>query len=74
MALKVFTKSGETYTAPVVDQAGPFVQMKFWDGEVRIPAGEVAKMQTVGMSGMTGFQAWLVVFLVSLIFWISILV
>lgn len=74
MAFKVSTKGGDTYKATHVEHLGAFVQMKFWDGEIRIPGGEVTKIETVGRSGTTEFQALLVVFLVSFIIGLIIFV
>ena len=67
MAYKISTKGGETYKASGVDQVGPFVKMTFWDGELRIPGGEVTKIESVGLTGVTEFQALLIVFLIALI-------
>jgi hypothetical protein len=74
MAFKVSTKGGDTYKASEVEHAGPFVQMKCWNGEIRIPTGEVAKIQTTGMREVSGVQAWLIVFLIALIFWLMLLI
>ena len=41
MRYTVKTKSGKIYKAKSVDVAFGFVTMKFWYGELRLPAGEI---------------------------------
>lgn len=41
MRYTVKTKSGKVYKAKSVEVAFGFVTMKFWYGELRLPAGEI---------------------------------
>lgn len=45
MRYKVETKSGKIYKAKNVEVAFGFVTMKFWHGELRLPAGEISSVR-----------------------------
>lgn len=45
MKYKVTIKSGKIYRAKQVDIASGFVTMKFWHGELRLPAGEILSVR-----------------------------
>ena len=45
MKYTVKTKSGKIYKAKSVDVAFGFVTMKFWYGELRLPAGEILSVR-----------------------------
>lgn len=41
MRYKIETKSGKIYKAQDVELAFGFLTMKFWNGELRLPSGEI---------------------------------
>lgn len=45
MRYRVETKSGKIYKAQDVELAFGFLTMKFWNGEVRLPAGEILSIK-----------------------------
>jgi len=42
---RVETKSGKIYKAAAVEIAMGFITMKFWHGEIRLPAGEILSVK-----------------------------
>lgn len=49
MGYKVSTKSGRTYRASKIEHKPGFLEMHCWDGEHRIPAGEVTYIKSTGI-------------------------
>lgn len=45
MRYRVQTKGGKVYKAKDVEVAFGFITMKFWHGELRLPAGEITSIK-----------------------------
>lgn len=46
MGYKVSTKSGKTYRASKVEHKPGFLEIHCWDGEHRLPAGEITYIKS----------------------------
>ena len=62
MSYKVSTKSGRIYRASTVDHLPGFLKMQCWDGEHRVPAGEITYIKS------TEVDSWLNVILPACLF------
>lgn len=54
MRYKVATKNGKVYKARDVELAFGFLTMKFWHGELRLPAGEILSIQRTYFTTVKG--------------------
>lgn len=73
MKYKVTFKDGRVYRASKVEVVMGFIIMQLWDGELRLPSGEVAEISKPNEELWVGFfksvaLLFLVVFLVGLVF------
>ncbi|PWQ94693.1 hypothetical protein [Leucothrix arctica] len=74
MGYKVSTKSGRTYRASKIEHKPGFLEMHCWDGEHRIPAGEVTYIKSTGFgqSAKSVFPGFLMFFILFVIFFLVI--
>ena len=73
MKYRVTLKDGRVYRASKVEVAMGFIIMELWDGELRLPSGEVLEIRQPNKELWEGFAKallimFLVVFLMGLVF------
>lgn len=68
MSYKITTKSGRIYKASKVEHKPGFLEMHCWDGEHRIPAGEVTYIKTTEIDEIS--EIILPIFLFSFVFFL----
>ncbi|PID47222.1 MAG: hypothetical protein CSB47_00870 [Proteobacteria bacterium] len=72
VSYKVSTKSGRTYHASKIDHKAGFLEMHCWDGEHRVPAGEITYIKSTEVDEL--IEIVLPVFVFSFVFFLVIFV
>lgn len=68
MAYKVSTKSGKVYRASTVDHLPGFLKMQCWDGEHRVPAGEITYIKSTEVDVWMNVLAPIILFVFVFVF------
>lgn len=68
MAYKVSTKSGKVYRASTVDHLPGFLKMQCWDGEHRVPAGEITYIKSTEVDVWLNVLAPIILFVFVFVF------
>ena len=72
MSYKISTKGGRTYRASKVEHKPGFLEMHCWDGEHRIPAGEVTYIKSTEIDEIS--EVILPLFLFAFVFFLVVMV
>lgn len=72
MSYKISTKGGRIYRASKVEHKPGFLEMHCWDGEHRIPAGEVTYIKSTEIDEIS--EVILPLFLFAFVFFLVVMV